>query len=124
MREDQSQGAIPFATNWNITANTAEEELEKLLTDLNSKYKAWDVELSKKYPAQTYETRKDYLEKSTPMEKLQREIHEIQLSLWHRIIGIRSKKYSSKDIANTVMFLLLLKTQPARCPKEKEFLKF
>jgi hypothetical protein len=115
---------IPFETNWNITPDIKEEELENLITDIHAKYKAWDLELAIAHPLKVYETRKEYMEKSTPLEKFQKEINEIQLSLWHRLIGIRSNKYSSKDIANTAMFLLLLKTHPTKCPKEKEYLKF
>ncbi len=116
--------AVPFETNWKISPNIKEEELENLITAIHSNYKVWDLELSLEYPQKVYETRKEYMEKSTPLEKFQKEINEIQLSLWHRLIGIRSNKYSSRDIANTAMFLLLLKTHPTRCPKEKEYLKF
>ena len=115
---------IPFTSDWNITANITEEELKNILTDLYHKYKNWDDELAKANPPINYDTRKEYLEKSTPFDKFQREINEIQLSVWHRLIGIRSNKYSATDIANTVTFLLLLKAHPVKCPKEKEFVKF
>ncbi len=115
---------IPFATNWNITAKITEVELESLLADLQLKYNGWLIELRAKYPIRTFLTRKEYLANATPTEKLQAEIDEIQLSLWHRLIGMRSKKYSTKDTANTTMFLLLLKTHPSKNVKEKEYLKF
>lgn len=124
IEKDKELPAIPFTTNWNINSNMTEEDLEKLLADLYNNYKAWDIELTKQFPELIYETRKDYLQNSSPGEKLQREINEIQLTLWHRIIGMRSKKYSSKDNANTIMYLLLLKTNPVKNPKEKEYLRF